>query len=304
MDDPVRQRDHRQLEPARRRPGVAPDPVADPGRSAWRSSSSTTARPTGLPRSWSATTRSGSSRSPRMSGRRPPGTPPSRRPGAATSSSSTATRRSPAGRSAGSSTGWIGTPRSASSAAGSSIIDDPGDRPVDLRRGREDPLSPGVRDLFLLGGRALVRAEAIARAGRFWDDLFIYNEETDLSITDPPARAIGSSIPRRPRSTTSASEGGRVLPARYWFYQIEKSDLDLLPLLPVPVALEESRRSTWWSISIKSAANFDIAARACPGSPRGSAGTGSSRDFRDKLTAEECRRIESLNRRCSLRLGR
>ena len=66
---------------------------------------------------------------------------------------------------------------------------------------------------------ALVRADALRLIGGFWDDLFIYNEEVDLSI-----RVIrsGYRIIYCPDATIFhlGSPLGRIRSGAYWYYQI------------------------------------------------------------------------------------
>ena len=151
------------------------------------------------------------------------------------------------------------------------------------------------------GAGALVRQEAIARAGRFWDDLFIYNEELDLSIRILRA---GYRIIYWPGAEVyhKASESGRVRPSLYWYYQIRNRIWIFFRYYPQPLC--------WLKISvyicvyiIKSAMNQQL--RPClSGIASGLSGTRIIRDFGDKMTFEECRRLDSLNRRSSLRAGR
>ena len=148
---------------------------------------------------------------------------------------------------------------------------------------------------------ALVRSEALERAGRFWDDLFIYNEETDLSIRILRAgyRIIYSADAE---VYHKASPEGRVLPAGYWFYQARNQIWIFLRYYPFPLR--------WFKImlyvgiyTVKSATNLQL----LPCLRGIASGLGRYRivgDFREKLTAQECRRIAALNRRWSVRLGR
>jgi GT2 family glycosyltransferase len=148
---------------------------------------------------------------------------------------------------------------------------------------------------------ALVRAGAIAKAGRFWDDLFIYNEETDLSIRILKA---GYRIIYSPEAEVyhNPSDGGRVVPGLYWFYQARNHIWIFFRYYPFPLR--------WMKVLVyipiyivKSASNWHLS--SCISGI--ASGLGRHRiigDFREKLTFEECRRLESLNRRSTLRLGR
>ena len=148
---------------------------------------------------------------------------------------------------------------------------------------------------------ALVRSEALAAAGRFWDDLFIYNEETDLSIRilREGYRIIYSA---EAEVYHKASPAGRVMPARYWFYQARNQIWIFFRYYPFPLC--------WIKIivyvfvyMVKSASKLQLLP-CLSGIASGLGRYGIIREFREKLTFEQCRRIESLNRRWSLRLGR
>ena len=65
----------------------------------------------------------------------------------------------------------------------------------------------------------MIRAEALRDAGPFWDDLFIYNEEVDLSIR---VLRAGHRIIYYPEARVyhSASSNGRSGASTYWSLQI------------------------------------------------------------------------------------
>jgi GT2 family glycosyltransferase len=148
---------------------------------------------------------------------------------------------------------------------------------------------------------ALVRAEALAEAGRFWEDLFIYNEETDLSIRILKA---GYRIIYFPDALVyhAPSVEGRVSTGRYWFYQARNQIWIFFRYYPFPLR--------WIKImvyiiiyAVKSSMSrhfFSCLSGIASGLRRHRI----IRDFREKLTFEQCRRIESLNRRASVKLGR
>jgi GT2 family glycosyltransferase len=148
---------------------------------------------------------------------------------------------------------------------------------------------------------ALARAEALALAGRFWDDLFIYNEEADLSIRilREGYRIIYSA---EAPVYHKASAEGRVQPARYWFYQVRNQIWISFRYYPFPLR--------WIKIIIcivvnvvKSTSKMHLM-HCLTGIASGLGRHRIIREFREKLTIGECLRIESLNRRRSIRLGR
>jgi GT2 family glycosyltransferase len=148
---------------------------------------------------------------------------------------------------------------------------------------------------------AIVRAETLRRAGPFWDDLFIYNEELDISI-----RIIrsGYRILYSPDAEVyhRASEAGRVHSSSYWFYQIRNQIWIFFRYYPSWVR--------WWKVSlymavylVKGVANRQL--RACvSGMVAGLSRARNIAGSDDTMTAEECRRFDALNRRFSLRIGR
>ena len=148
---------------------------------------------------------------------------------------------------------------------------------------------------------ALVRAEALAKAGQFWDELFIYNEETDLSIRIIKAgyRIIYSPVAQ---VYHNPSNSGRVVPAGYWFYQARNQIWIFFRYYPFPLRWLNTVAYVF-IFMIKSAANRHLAA-CLAGIASGLSRRRIIRDFQEKLTFQECRRIGSLNRRFSLRLGR
>jgi GT2 family glycosyltransferase len=148
---------------------------------------------------------------------------------------------------------------------------------------------------------AMVRSEAIRDAGRFWDALFIYNEEVDLSIRVLRAgfRVIYSPKVRvYHRPCTS----GRMPAATYWHLQVRNwiwisyryySTLPRMRNILLHVG----------GYLIKGLVNGQL--RAClSGILAGLVRTDIIRRFPDKLTREEQRLIRSLSRRYTLRLGR
>ena len=148
---------------------------------------------------------------------------------------------------------------------------------------------------------AIVRSETIARAGRFWDDLFIYNEETDLSIR---ILREGYRIIYSPDAEVyhKASAAGRVVPARYWFYQARNQIWIFFRYYPAPLCW--IKVMTYVMVYIIKSASKSQLLPCLSGIASGLGRYRITREFREKLTLEQCRRIGSLNRRWSLRLGR
>ena len=147
---------------------------------------------------------------------------------------------------------------------------------------------------------ALVRTEAIRKAGGFWGSLFIYNEELDLSIR---VLRAGFKIIYAPyarvfhRRLESGSERSRL----YWYYQIRNHIWICFRYYPSP--------SCWWKIAmyvsvyfIKALANRQLGA-CLSGIAAGVRRRKIIGQYRDKLTARERHRLRILNRRTSIRLS-
>jgi GT2 family glycosyltransferase len=141
---------------------------------------------------------------------------------------------------------------------------------------------------------ALARTEALRRAGRFWDELFIYNEEVDLSI-----RVIrsGYRILYHPHVAVfhRAAAQGRIGPRTYWYYQIRNWIWIFYRYYP-PAA--RVRKIAVYSVLylIKSARAFRL--RECvAGIAAGLARTDIIRRFDDKLSGPELERLNALNPR-------
>jgi GT2 family glycosyltransferase len=148
---------------------------------------------------------------------------------------------------------------------------------------------------------AIVRAETLRRAGPFWEDLFIYNEELDISIR---ILRLGYRILYSPEMEVyhRASETGRVQSSRYWFYQIRNQIWIFFRYYP---SWPRWRKILLYVTVylIKGLANRQLAA-CVSGMVAGLSRVAIIGGYRDKMTAEECRRLDSLNRRFSLRIGR
>ena len=85
---------------------------------------------------------------------------------------------------------------------------------------------------------ALARASALREAGAFWEDLFIYNEEVDLSIRVIRA---GYTVRYAPEATVLhfALPRGRGGPSSYWYYQSRNWIWIFYRYYPSPEALAE-----------------------------------------------------------------
>jgi hypothetical protein len=150
----------------------------------------------------------------------------------------------------------------------------------------------------------LIRNDVLRSIGGFWERLFIYNEEVDLSIRilragyriiyEPTARVF-----HRPATT------GRANKANYFRLQIRNWIWIYFRHYPAPLA--------WWKAStysalylIKGLTNRQL--RACAtgiveGLRNRHAGDAlEAADFEEKMTLDQARHIASLNRRLGLRL--
>jgi GT2 family glycosyltransferase len=148
---------------------------------------------------------------------------------------------------------------------------------------------------------AIVRAEAIKDAGPFWDDLFIYNEEVDLSIR---VLRAGYRIIYYPKAHVYhiSSSNGRSGAANYWRLQIRNWIWIFYRYYsPIPCAVKISEYIVLYII--KGLYNGHL--RACLDGIRAGLASSSIRQrFPDKLTREEMDRIHALGRRYRIRLGR
>ena len=141
---------------------------------------------------------------------------------------------------------------------------------------------------------AMVRAEAFRRSGGFWGDLFIYNEEVDLSI-----RMIrsGYRVIYHPDAPVFhlGSPQGRLRPGAYWYYQIRNwiwifyrhyPPLARAPRIAAYAAVYLIRAALAWHL------------REClAGLAAGLGRTEIIGRYRDKLTGPEIHHLRSLRRR-------
>jgi GT2 family glycosyltransferase len=147
---------------------------------------------------------------------------------------------------------------------------------------------------------AMIRSEVCHKAGRFWGDLVIYNEEVDLSIRVLQA---GYRIIYFPRVAVyhQVSERGRKGAAVYWRNQIRNWIWIFYRYYP---AAARWRKITLYVLLylVKSLWNRRLAA-CLSGIVEGLRASQIISQYQDKLSHDEMRRLESLNRRTSLRLA-
>ena len=148
---------------------------------------------------------------------------------------------------------------------------------------------------------AIARTEALRAAGPFWDELFIYNEEVDLSIRVLRAgyRILYSPVARVYHRT---SQNGRIAAGGYWRLQIRNWIWIFYRYYPTHTRL----RKLYAYIMIyllKGVLNRQL--KDClKGILEGLRHTEIIERFPDKLTPEEIDRLYTLNRRTRLRIGR
>jgi GT2 family glycosyltransferase len=148
---------------------------------------------------------------------------------------------------------------------------------------------------------AIARTQALRAAGPFWDELFIYNEEVDLSIRVLRAgyRILYSPVAR---VYHRVSEDGRLGSGAYWRLQIRNWIWIFYRYYPTRARL----RKLYAYIMIyllKGVLNrrFNDCLK---GILEGLRHTEIIRRFPDKLSPEEVERLYALNRRTRLKIGR
>jgi GT2 family glycosyltransferase len=148
---------------------------------------------------------------------------------------------------------------------------------------------------------AIVRREALLEAGLFWEDLFIYTEEVDLSIR---VLRAGYRVVYHPRVRVyhAASDRGRQGPSSYWRLQARNR---------IWICYRYYKTKDCYLRILKFAMIYILKGiyrghlRDClSGILAGLAGRGIRRRFPDKLTTDESRRIDALGRRLPLWLVR
>jgi GT2 family glycosyltransferase len=148
---------------------------------------------------------------------------------------------------------------------------------------------------------AIVRVEALRAAGPFWDDLFIYNEEVDLSIRVIRA---GYKVIYTPEARVYhyASPRGRGGPGVYWYYQARNWIWIFYRYYP---AGARNRNVALYVLIYLAKGLLNLRLRAClAGLAAGLRRTDIIERFGDKLTAAELQTLGSLNRRRALRASR
>ncbi len=148
---------------------------------------------------------------------------------------------------------------------------------------------------------AIARARALRAAGPFWDELFIYNEEVDLSIRMLKAgyRILYSPLVR---VYHRVSADGRMATGTYWRLQIRNWIWIFYRHYPASVRI---RKLYLYIIMymIKGALNRRL--KDCvKGILEGLRHTEIIGRFPNKLTPEEMHRLYALNRRTHFRIGR
>jgi GT2 family glycosyltransferase len=143
---------------------------------------------------------------------------------------------------------------------------------------------------------AIVRREALRDAGLFWEDLFIYTEEVDLSIRVLRAGFRVIYFPSA-RVYHAASMRGRQVPASYWRLQARNR---IWICYRYYNTIECYKKILKFSLIYLLKGLYSGHLRAClSGIAAGLAGEGIRRRFPEKLSRDESRRIDSLGRRLS-----
>jgi GT2 family glycosyltransferase len=148
---------------------------------------------------------------------------------------------------------------------------------------------------------AIARPAALRDAGPFWDELFIYNEEVDLSIR---VLRAGYRVIYYPgvRVYHTPSTQGRLGPPNYWRLQIRNWIWIYYRYYNTSFCIYSILTCSLTHI-IKCMLNGHL--NAClAGIRAGLAGTEIRRRYPDKLTTGEMRRLQSLRRRLRFRVGR
>ena len=148
------------------------------------------------------------------------------------------------------------------------------------------------------GAGALLRTSAVRSAGGFWDELFIYNEEVDLSIgiIRGGHRIIyNPDIPVFHRCSPS----GRVPPQRYYYYQIRNWIWILYRHYPLRQRLIRAASLSFVYL-IKGFRAGQLAA-SLRGIIDGLRGTRWIDHYSSKLSASQVQKLAALNRRWRIR---
>ena len=149
------------------------------------------------------------------------------------------------------------------------------------------------------GAGALLRTTAVKQAGGFWDDLFIYNEEVDLSIGIIRAGYRILYVPDVPVFHRS-SKTGRVPTARFFYYQIRNWIWILYRHYPFwQRSVRVGLLSAVYVIKGMRAGYLKSCLRGILDGLRGTQWIG---QFNPKLTTEQIRKLSMLNRRWRVRV--
>ena len=147
---------------------------------------------------------------------------------------------------------------------------------------------------------AMVRRRALQEAGLFWEDLFIYNEEVDLSIRVLRAGYRVIYLPCA-RVYHIASGRGRQAPCSYWRLQVRNRIWICYRYYETVDCYLRILKYAFLYL-LKGSSRGQLPA-CLSGIRSGLAAAGIRRQFPDKLTREEERRITALERHLPLRLG-
>ena len=148
------------------------------------------------------------------------------------------------------------------------------------------------------GAGALLRTDVVRKAGGFWNELFIYNEEVDLSIG---VFRGGHRIIYTPEVPVfhRSSPNGRVPTQRFFYYQIRNWIWILYRHYPFwPRVMRVSLLSAVYLIKGLRAGYTKACLRGIFDGLRGRQWIG---HFTPKLSSDEIRRLSTLNRRWKLR---
>lgn len=148
---------------------------------------------------------------------------------------------------------------------------------------------------------AMVKLELIKQLGGFWDDLFIYNEEVDLSI-----RVIrsGHRVIYFPATRVfhRVSPKGRAKSSSYFFYQIR--NWIWIFYRYYPTLWRWRKIATYVPVYLAKGLAAGNLGACVKGIAAGLKDTGIIARYADKLSAAQVAQLEQLNRRQTIRFGR
>jgi GT2 family glycosyltransferase len=150
---------------------------------------------------------------------------------------------------------------------------------------------------------AMGRTQVLKDVGGFWSDLFIYNEEVDLSIRVIRA---GYRVVYRPSAKVfhMPASTGRVPSDAYWFYQVRNWIWIFYRYYPFPQRLQKVL--LYGGLYLAKSGVAGKIPTCMRGILAGLRRTDIIRDYRDKLSVSEIRRLDGLNARTArnIRFGR